>query len=118
MASASARFRFPGAQFGIVLGTRRLAERIDADAARELITCGGELDTWKAEAAGLATLNAESPPADWSASQWSPTTARAVRAAVRTDGRDADLAALMRSAAEPGLKARIGAYRRRLLDTR
>lgn len=84
----------------------------------QLVTCVGALDAWKAEAAGLVTVIAENPPADWPATKWSPATARAVRAAVRTDGRDADLAALVRSAAEPGLKARIGACRQRLLDTR
>ena len=38
-------------------------------------------------------------------------TAAALRAATRAEHRDADLAALVRSAALPGLRARIAAYR-------
>ena len=44
-----------------------------------------------------------------------PATARAVRQATRADRRDADLAALVRSAAEPGLVQRVRAYRARLV---
>lgn len=40
-----------------------------------------------------------------------PDTARAIRQATRADLRDADLAALVRSASTPGLKDRIVAYR-------
>ncbi len=104
-------FRFPGAQFGIVLGTRRLAERIGLDRARSLVTEGGELDAASALACGLANAAAERAPA---APVVGAATARAVRAATREDRRDHDLAALVRSAAEPGLKARIAAYRERL----
>ena len=45
-------------------------------------------------------------------------TAGAIRAASRADLRDADLAALVRSAAEPGLVARITGYRARQLARR
>ncbi|MEY4267130.1 MAG: hypothetical protein RIS90_1665, partial [Pseudomonadota bacterium] len=41
-------------------------------------------------------------------------TTQAIRSATRADCRDADLAALVRSAARPGLQARITAYRARL----
>lgn len=119
IAAPGASFRFPGAQFGIVLGTRRLAARIGTDAARALVIGGGTLDAAAAQAAGLVTaLGAEpmvTPPAV------DPATARAVREASRGDppgAADADLAALVRSAAEPGLKARIQAYRERQLATR
>jgi enoyl-CoA hydratase/carnithine racemase len=119
IAAPDASFRFPGAQFGIVLGTRRLAARIGSTAARALVLGGGTLDAAEALAAGLATaLGTEpvvTPPAV------DPGTARAVRTASRGDppgAADADLAALVRSAAEPGLKARIQAYRERQLATR
>jgi enoyl-CoA hydratase/carnithine racemase len=109
IAAADARFRFPGAQFGIVLGTRRLAERIGADAARDIVLNGVEWDAQRALAAGLATGIDEDPsPA---APRVSPRTAEAIRAATRPDLRDADLAALVRSAAEPGLRQRIAGYR-------
>lgn len=119
IAAPDASFRFPGAQFCIVLGTRRLAARIGTDAARGLVVGGGTLDAAAAQAAGLVTaLGTEpvvTPPAI------DPATARAVRAASRGDppgADDADLAALVRSAAEPGLRARIQAYRERQLATR
>lgn len=111
IAAADCTFRFPGAQFGIVLGTRRLAERLGADLARELTVGGGELDAAQALLHGLATPGAE----DLSPPRVDRATAAALRSATRLDHRDADLAALVRSAAEPGLKQRIASYRVRLL---
>jgi enoyl-CoA hydratase/carnithine racemase len=107
--------RFPGAQFGIVLGTRRLAERIGVDAARALVLEGGELDAPQAMALGLATQLGDTA-AELAAPRPDATTARAIRSATRDDCRDADLAALVRSAARPGLQSRIIAYRARLLS--
>ena len=94
LAHADASFRFPGAQFGIVLGTRRLATRVGADTALALVTEAREWDAGQARAAGLADT--------------------VLRAATHDDRRDADLAALVRSAAEPGLVQRVCAYRERL----
>jgi enoyl-CoA hydratase len=53
LASEGTTFRFPGAQFGIVLGTRRLADRVGADRARAMTTGGGEWRAAEAQAAGL-----------------------------------------------------------------
>lgn len=116
VAAPGTTLRFPGAQFGIVLGTRRLAERIGVDAARRMVLEGGTLQADEALAAGLVTQigDAVAPaplPVDGA-------TARAVRAATRADRRDEDLAALVRSAAAPGLQARISAYRARTLAAR
>ena len=119
IAAPDASFRFPGAQFGIVLGTRRLAARIGTDAARGLVVGGGAFDAPAALAAGLANAIGTEPPV--TPPVVDAATARAVRAASRGDppgAADADLAALVRSAAEPGLKARIQAYRERQLATR
>lgn len=119
IAAPDATFRFPGAQFGIVLGTRRLAARIGSDAARALVIGGGTLDAAVALAAGLATAIGTEPVLATPAID--PATARAVRAVSRGDppgAADADLAALVRSAAEPGLTARIRAYRERQLAAR
>jgi len=116
VAAAGSTFRFPGAQFGIVLGTRRLAERIGADAARRLVIEGGELDASQARAGGLVSAigdTAELPDPMVDAG-----TAAAIRAATRADLRDADLAALVRSASVPGLQQRIARYRERLLARR
>ena len=107
--------RFPGVQFGIVLGTRRLAERIGVDAARALVLEGGELDAPQALALGLATQLGDMA-AELAAPLPDAATARAIRSATRADCRDADLAALVRSAARPGLQSRITAYRARLLS--
>jgi enoyl-CoA hydratase len=107
--------RFPGAQFGIVLGTRRLAERVGVDAARALVLEGATLDAPQSLALGLATQLADP---DAAAGIIPPlpdmATVRAVRMATQPDLRDADLAALVRSAARPGLQSRISAYRARL----
>lgn len=116
VAAVGTTFRFPGAQFGIVLGTRRLAQRIGVDAARRLVLEGGEFDTAQAHAAGLVSAVGTTPPSGEPVVQGR--TAGAIRAASRADLRDADLAALVRSAAEPGLVARITGYRARQLARR
>eukprot|EP01041_Mallomonas_annulata_P023152 gene23152-43602_t len=41
-------YRFPGALFGVVLGTRRLAEHIGVERARQLLTQGEQLDSVQA----------------------------------------------------------------------
>lgn len=114
LVSPDTTLRFPGAQFGIVLGTRRLAERIGVDAARALVLEGGELDAPQAMALGLATQLGDTA-AELAAPRPDATTARAIRSATRDDCRDADLAGLVRSAARPGLQSRITAYRARLV---
>jgi enoyl-CoA hydratase/carnithine racemase len=113
LAAADTTLRFPGAQFGIVLGTRRLAERIGVDAARVLVLEAGELNATQALALGLVTRLGDSA-ADLVAPRPDAATAHAIRSASRADRRDADLAELVRSAARPGLQARISAYRARL----
>ncbi|MEI6025440.1 MAG: enoyl-CoA hydratase/isomerase family protein [Betaproteobacteria bacterium] len=104
-------FRFPGAQFGIVLGTRRLALRMGAGAACAIVTQGGELEASEALACGLATHAQEF---ELQAQKVDALTAAALREATRAaegaDQRDADLAALVRSAARPGLQARVKRY--------
>lgn len=104
-------YRFPGALFGVVLGTRRLAEHIGIARARQLLIQGEQLDAAQAFKAGLAT-HAEEP--EWSDMAVSAATACALRKATRADQRDSDLAALVRSASEPGLKLRIAEYSSRV----
>lgn len=103
--------RFPGAQFGIVLGTRRLALRMGSTAARALTTSGGELSEQQALAAGLAT-HEEVP--ELNTPKVDLHTAAALRVATRdAEGGDRcadDLAALVRSASRPGLKERVQRY--------
>jgi len=127
-----ASLRFPGAAFGIVLGTRRLAERVGTDRARAWVAEGTTLDAAGAVAAGLATALLPPVPEDAAArAGWReeaigapPVVDRATLAAIRSASRpaggpgadalaDADLAALVRSASRPGLAARLAAYRER-----
>ncbi len=60
VAGQGASFRFPGAAFGLVLGTRRLAERIGVDHARQCAVSGLRLDAAQARELGLVTDLVES----------------------------------------------------------
>lgn len=116
LATPDAEFRFPGAGFGLVLGTRRLAERVGRDEARRLTCDGGSLSSAEAVQAGLVSKvvpdatdgtllsSMQAPAAD-------RVTVAELRAATSAGDSDADLAALVRSAARPGLKERIMIYR-------
>jgi enoyl-CoA hydratase/carnithine racemase len=118
-ASPDATFRFPGSAFGIVLGTRRLAEIVGWDRARPLVTEGVTLDAVRARAAGLVTEVVEDDADDWLSERVvAPVASRgtlaALREAARADHRAADMAALDRSASIPGLRDRIERYRKAL----
>jgi enoyl-CoA hydratase/carnithine racemase len=116
IACAATRFRFPGAGFGIVLGTRRLAQRVGEDVARRWVTEGTEVPAQQARDAGLITDIVEPDDRDvWfaeniTAPKAERATVASLRSASRVDARDADLAALVRSAAVPGLRQRIADY--------
>lgn len=118
LAHASATFRFPGARFGLILGTRRLAERIGGDRARHVLLSGETLDAERAVDAGLASQQVEADLAAWLASLQAPAVDRQTVAAIhmrtRDSGADEDLAALVRSATRPGLADRIARYRAEL----
>lgn len=117
VAAPETRFRMPGLRFGIALGTRRLVARIGADRALEIQGAslmfevgdpisGDFIDTvlgrdgWGAFIEDMAAAQKLSPAAH-----------ALLKARVQTDTREADLAALARSAAVPGLKERIKAFR-------
>jgi enoyl-CoA hydratase len=113
-----ATFRFPGAAFGLVLGTRRLAARVGADTARAWVGGGLEVDATTAQAAGLVShigtreaFDAHVEALRTTADVIDAETRGAINAVTRDGDADADLAALVRSAARPGLKQRIVAYR-------
>ena len=110
-----ASFRCPGARFGIVLGSRRLAERVGVDHARRWVLDGVHGVAKEALAAGLVTAVHEAAALDSlrnpAATQLADReTGAAIRALTRRDEADRDLAELVRSAGRPGLKARIEAY--------
>ena len=115
-AHPDASFRFPGAQFGLVLGTRRLAERIGADRARRWIGQGLEAGAQEAMEAGLVTHIGTMQEFKESAGAMRGVLDAPTREAIYGASRDQahldeDLARLVRSAAAPDLKARIAAYR-------
>lgn len=117
-----ARFRFPGFQFGLALGTRALATLVGQQAARELLLSGEVIDSARALAIGLLTAVVDG--ADDFGGQVEAINGRfgrldaasAVLALRNTSGQDqrtvdSDLADLVRSVVQPGLKQRIAAYR-------
>jgi enoyl-CoA hydratase/carnithine racemase len=118
IASSRASFRFPGSAFGLVLGARRLAARIGSDRAIDYVSTGAILAADVANVLGLVTACTDAP-AEWLARHLEqPTVDRAtmlsLRNAVTQAMSDQDLAALVRSAARPGLQQRLQQYRARL----
>jgi enoyl-CoA hydratase/carnithine racemase len=118
LALVGASFAFPGPAFGLVLGTARLAAQVGRDRAREVLLAGREVTAEAALMAGLATavLGAEEVPAEiaratTAAGRLDPETVAALHQRTSRAEADADLAALVRSAARPGLKQRIVDYR-------
>lgn len=119
IAAPDAAFRMPGLRFGLQLGTRRLAARIGGDAARALLASSKSFDA--EEALRLGFLHQIAAPPLWQelvaraaaeAQLLSPAAAARLHAATVADSRAQDLADLVRSAIEPGLKQRIRDYRK------
>lgn len=114
----AATFRMPGLSFGLVLGTRRYAERVGGTKARLVLQEGRVFDAREALADGFLTAlagtdawpEAVANAAD-AARRLSPSAAAALHRATARDTRAEDLADLVASAARPGLKDRIRAYR-------
>jgi enoyl-CoA hydratase/carnithine racemase len=118
VAAPDATFRMPGLRFGVQLGTRRLAARIGADAARGFLAESRTLDADEAVETGFAQRVAAGD--DWAsivtmeagrAAQLAPAAAARLHAATAADTRAQDMADLVASVAEPGLAERIKAYR-------
>lgn len=117
IALAGASFAFPGPAFGLVLGTARLAGLVGDTAARHLLLAGQPVEASRALALGLATAVIEADATDGAigathaaATRLDPPTVAALHARTRRADDAGDLAALARSIARPGLKARIAAY--------
>ena len=117
IAAPEASFRMPGLQFGLVLGTRRFAAQVGAERARAILQASRSFGT--EEALGLGIVHRSADAAQWpelvaeaqaASTVLSPSAAERLARVLHADTRDADLAELVRSAAEPGLKARIAAY--------
>jgi len=111
-------FRFPGLAFGVVLGVRRLADRIGEDQARRILSAGETLDARAAMDAGL--LTAIVAHSEWEAlvtqelarnSRLTPLATAALHRRTRRDTRCEDMAELAHAVAAPGLQARIRGFR-------
>lgn len=117
VASPEATFRMPGLKFGLVLGTRMFADRVGAERARQVLQVSQTFGANDAFAWGFLTgvATQEQWPAtvhaaEEAATALSPEAAARLHRVTAGDHRDADLAELVRSAAAPGIKARIAAY--------
>lgn len=120
-----ASFAFPGAAFGLVLGTTRLADTVGARHAREWVESGATIDDSATLAAGFATQRLDTADLESEICRLARRTGRldaptqaAVHHAIGSSARfrgnigDAlDLCRLVQSAARPGIKSRIAAYR-------
>lgn len=118
IAAPDTAFRMPGLRFGLVLGTRRLAERVGSDKARELLRTTRSFGADEALDCGFLTATAvrEEWPAlidtaRAEAEALTPAAAAALNRRTLADTRAEDMAELARSASVPGLKERIRRYR-------
>ncbi len=118
VAAPGTTFRMPGLRFGLVLGTRRLAQRIGADAARDVLQTSRTFEAQSALEIGFIThiaaqdgwLALTDATRESSSALTQPALARLNHQTV-VDTRDADMAALAQSASVPGLKERIRIFR-------
>lgn len=122
LAASGTRFAFPGVAFGIILGTARLAALIGSGRARDILDARRIVSAEDALRDGLVTEITDREILDDRLEELADNAARldravsaALRGMTRQDRSDADLAALVRSASEPGLKARIEHYRSSLV---
>ena len=117
VASPEATFRMPGLKFGLVLGSRLFGQRVGPERARQVLQVSQTFEASQAQSWGF--LGAIAPQERWdamideaaaAAAQLPPGSAARLFAVTTPDTRDADMAELVRSAAQPGLKQRIAEY--------
>ena len=118
IAAPGSKFRMPGWNFGLALGTRRLAQRVGEDIARDMLIDTKIITAEQGVNNGLVSEIAESE--DWPeeisildkrSQNLSPRALENLFELTVPDTRDVDMAALVNSAAVPGLRQRILAYR-------
>lgn len=118
IADPDATFRMPGLQFGLVLGTRRFANRVGQARARAILQTSATFNASQALEMGFCERVA--PRDTWQeiveaiagqAGALSSEAAAALHRCTTTDSRTQDMVELVRSACAPGLKDRIRAYR-------
>lgn len=125
VAAPDARFRMPGWNFELALGTRRLTHLIGQDAARDLLIDTKVLSAEASLACGLATDLARQE--EWPtlvdglkqrATALSPGAIKHMLNLTASDSRNDDFAAIVKTAGRPGLKDRIIAYRDRVTTSK
>lgn len=118
IADPEATFRMPGLQFGVVLGTRRLAQRVGLGRARSILQ--GALSFTATNALEIGFCESIEKRSDWTQavsaivdgqSGLSEEASTALYRCTVDDTRAADLAELVQSASIPGFRERIQRYR-------
>ena len=120
LAEPGTRFAMPGLQFGVTLGTRRVADLIGEDRAYELLAANAPFDADKALQLGFAS--ALEPEANWNELVKKRHESRKIGSealsmlsrSTRQDTCARDMMALIESISEPGLVERIRRYRANL----
>lgn len=118
IAANGTTFRFPGIKFGLILGTRRFQNIVGTQNALEILSSTRTIDAEEALKTGfMQTLRDQ---ADWQGIIEQSETDNAILSDITRQNlyrvlygqaeSDENLAALVRSAAAPGLKDRIRAY--------
>lgn len=117
VATPDASFRMPGLKFGLVLGTRRFAGIVGRETAASVLGTTRTFTTPEAQGMGFVhsvqgqdAWDAEVAAARETAAALDPGTRATLYRVLDAGQGDADLAELVRSAARPGLKARLAAY--------
>jgi enoyl-CoA hydratase/carnithine racemase len=116
--SARARFRFPGFQFGVALGTRYLAQLVGMHRARDILLGSRVVGCEEAFSCGLLTHQEADDVVHAKALMLARNNAgldadaieNILRMTLRSDP-SADMADLIRSLSNPGLHERIARYR-------
>jgi enoyl-CoA hydratase/carnithine racemase len=118
--TGTTRFRFPGFQFGVALGTRHLARLVGTEKARDILLRNLVIEAEAAMRIGLLTHCAEAGTLEHAAASLLTEIAsldhEAVADVLRLTVEDTskqDLADLVRSLSRSGLHERIAAYRAR-----
>ena len=124
LALAGSAYSFPGAAFGIILGTRRLAERVGFDRAQKTLIDGLSLTDGDALKFGLANeiiaedaVEAALAELSSAAVRLDEQTVASILGITTSRSDEEDLSKLVRSAARPGLAHRIATYREKVRST-
>ncbi len=125
LAAPEAKIRFPGWNFELALGTRRLERLIGKDAAFDILLDGRTVAASEAKTLGLATDVVDQ--SDWSktvnvlttrAVQMPKFSTQHMRSLTTHDTRAQDIASVVATAGRPGLKDRILTYQLAVKEAR